>query len=113
MVIDIEADEFAMDLPYDENLVTVDVRRETEFGNGHVANAINIPLDDLLDAANLANFEDNQNIYIHCGGGYRSVIASSLFKRQGFHNIRNIVGGWDKIKDQKNIQVVKENSVLN
>ena len=83
MVIDVEPDELAMDIPFDDNLVVVDVRRETEFGNGHITNAVNIPLDELTDPANLANFEDNQNIYIHCGTGYRSVIASSLFKKAG------------------------------
>ena len=113
MVIDVEPDELAMDIPFDDNLVVVDVRRETEFGNGHITNAVNIPLDELTDPANLANFEDNQNIYIHCGTGYRSVIASSLFKKQGIHNIRNVAGGYEKIKELEKIQISKENSVLN
>lgn len=113
LIIDVEADELAIDIPHDKNLVVVDVRRETEFGDGHIVNALNIPLDELTDPMSMANFDDIQNIYIHCGGGYRSVIASSLFKRQGIHNIRNVVGGWEKIKDQKTIATVKENSVLN
>jgi rhodanese-related sulfurtransferase len=113
MVIDVEPDELAMDIPFDDNLVVVDVRRETEFGDGHISGALNIPLDELTDPANLAHFEDNQNIYIHCGTGYRSVIAGSLFKKQGIHNIRNVVGGWEKIKEQEKIQINKETSVLN
>lgn len=113
MVIDVEPDELAMDLPYDDNLVVVDVRRETEFGDGHVSGALNIPLDELTDPASFSNFEDNHNIYIHCGSGYRSVIAASLFKRQGIHNIRNVVGGWERIKDLQKIKTNKENSVLN
>jgi glyoxylase-like metal-dependent hydrolase (beta-lactamase superfamily II)/rhodanese-related sulfurtransferase len=113
MIIDVEPDELAMDIPFDENLVVVDVRRETEFGDGHITDALNIPLDELTDPANLANFEDNQNIYIHCGTGFRSVIAASLFKKQGIHNIRNVTGGWEKIKDLKKIKINKENSVLN
>jgi rhodanese-related sulfurtransferase len=47
----------------------------------------------------MANFDDNQNIYIHCLGGYRSVIASSLIKRQGIHNIRNVLGGFKAISE--------------
>ncbi|MNY79993.1 hypothetical protein D3C86_2208660 [compost metagenome] len=47
----------------------------------------------------MANLEDNHNIYVHCAGGYRSVIAASLMKRQGIHNLRNVVGGWGKIKE--------------
>jgi hypothetical protein len=41
------------------------------------------------------------------------MIASSLLKRQGYHNLRNIFGGWAKIKEQKNIKTEKEASVLN
>ena len=113
MIIDVEADELAMDIPFDDNLVVVDVRRETEFGDGHITNAVNIPLDELTDPANMANFEDNHNIYIHCGTGYRSVIAASLFKKEGLHNIRNVVGGFEKIKELEKIKISKENSVLN
>lgn len=113
MVIDVEADEFAMDIPYDDNLLIVDVRRETEFGNGHVVNAENIPLDELNDPIVLSGFEDHHNIYLHCGSGYRSVIAASIMKRQGIHNIRNVIGGFDKISEQKNIKIIRENSVLN
>ncbi|HTI89557.1 MAG TPA: MBL fold metallo-hydrolase [Puia sp.] len=113
MIIDIEADELAMDIPFDENLVVLDVRRETEFADGHVKDAINLPLQDLTDPGNMSNLEEHFNIYIHCGGGYRSIIAASLLKRQGIHNLRNVAGGWGKIKDQKGIETIKEKSVLN
>ncbi|HSB93018.1 MAG TPA: rhodanese-like domain-containing protein [Flavitalea sp.] len=113
MIINIEADELAMDIPFDEHLIIIDVRRETEFGDSHVADAINIPLSDLTDPASMGNFEDNHNLYIHCAVGYRSVIAASLFKRQGIHNLRNVVGGFESIKLQPTIEIVKENRVLN
>lgn len=113
MIINVEPDELAMDIPFDDNMVIVDVRRETEFGSGHVLNAINIPLDEMIDPASIANFEENHNIYVHCASGYRSVIASSLLKRQGIHNLRNVLGGWEKIKEESKIETVKENSVLN
>ncbi len=113
LIIDVEADELAMDIPHDPNLVVVDVRRETEFADGHVVNAKNLPLNEMNDVLNLSHFEDNQNLYIHCAGGYRSVIAASLFKREGTHNIRNVLGGWAKIKDQKDIKTEKEASILN
>jgi len=113
MVIDVEADELAMDIPFDENLLVVDVRRETEFADGHVKGALNLPLNDLVDPGSMASLDEHFNIYLHCGGGYRSIIAASLVKRQGIHNIRNVVGGWSRIKDQKGIEIEKENSVLN
>jgi hydroxyacylglutathione hydrolase len=51
-------------------------------------------------------------LYIHYGSGYRSVIAASLMKRQGIHNLRNVVGGWDKIKELEKVEVEKEKSVV-
>jgi hydroxyacylglutathione hydrolase len=113
MIIDVEADELMMDIPHDTNLVVVDVRRETEFADGHLKQALNIPLNDMTDPASMVNLEEDQNIYVHCAGGYRSVIASSLLKRQGIHNLRNIVGGWAKIKEQEKADIIKETSVLN
>ena len=113
MVINIEADELAMDIPFDENLVVLDVRKPTEFADGHVKDALNIPLNDLTDPLNMAALEEDQNVYVHCQGGYRSVIAASLLKRQGLHNLRNVVGGWNKIKEQEKIKTDKEKSVLN
>lgn len=112
MIIDVEADELAMDLPHDDNLVVVDVRKETEFAGGHVKDAVNLPLAEMNDPGLMANIEDRDNLYVHCAGGYRSVIASSILKKQGFHNLRNVVGGFAKIKEQK-IEIVKEKSVLN
>jgi glyoxylase-like metal-dependent hydrolase (beta-lactamase superfamily II)/rhodanese-related sulfurtransferase len=113
MIVEVEADELAMDLPHDKQLVVIDVRRETEFADGHVKNAINIPLNDLTDPGSMANIDDKQNLYLHCASGYRSVIAASLLKRQGIHNLRNVAGGWSSIKEQPSIEIVKETSVLN
>ncbi|MEO5592300.1 MAG: MBL fold metallo-hydrolase [Chitinophagaceae bacterium] len=113
MIVEIEADELAMDLPHDKKMVVVDVRRETEFADGHIKGALNIPLNDMTDPASMANLDDTKNLYVHCAGGYRSIIAASLLKRQGIHNLYNVMGGWATIKEQKNIQVAKETSVLN
>lgn len=113
MIINVEPDELAMDLPFDEKLLVIDVRRETEFADGHIKDAVNIPLSDFADPASMADLEDDQNIYVHCRSGYRSVIASSLIKKQGIHNLYNVLGGWEKIREQKNIEQEKEKSVLN
>jgi hydroxyacylglutathione hydrolase len=113
LIIDVEADELIMDIPHDENLKVVDVRKETEFADGHLENAINLPLLEMTDIAELAQFEDHENLYVHCAGGYRSVIAASLLKRQGVHNLRNVLGGWSKIKLEEKAKIVKEASMLN
>lgn len=113
MIIDVEADELMMDLPHDPHMVVVDVRRETEFADGHLSGATNLPLNDMHDIARLAQFEEHQQLYVHCAGGYRSVIAASLLKRQGVHHLRNVLGGWNAIKVQPKADIVKEASVLN
>lgn len=114
MIIDVEADELAMDLPFDDQIVIVDVRKVPEYADGHIKEALNIPLDELSDPGSMAHLEDNHNIYVHCAGGYRSVIAASLMKRQGIHNLRNVVGGWGKIKELNDkFKFEKSKEVLN
>lgn len=106
MIIDIEPDELAMDIPHDSKLEVIDVRKPGEFDAAHVKGAHNVPLDTLMEPVNMAVINDEANLYVHCAGGYRSVIATSLMKRQGIHNLRNILGGFGKMKDVKNIPVV-------
>ncbi len=113
LIIDIEADELMMDIPHDPNLLVVDVRKESEFGDGHLEHAMNLPLSEMTNIVELAQFEETQNLYIHCAGGYRSVIAASLLKRQGVNNLRNVLGGWNSIKQQEKVKIVKEANVLN
>ncbi|HMU44713.1 MAG TPA: MBL fold metallo-hydrolase [Chitinophagaceae bacterium] len=113
MIIDIEPDELTMDMPHDDKLVIVDVRRPTEFAEGHLKDAVNMPLNEMTDPGIVAELEEDQNLYIHCAGGYRSVIASSILKKQGYHNLRNVLGGWSKIKEQEKVEIIKETSVLN
>lgn len=113
MIVDVEADELIMDIPHDQQLVVLDVRRPGEFADGHLKDAVSLPLNDMTDPGSMAQFEDEQNIYVHCAGGYRSVIAASMMKRQGIHNLRNVLGGWGKIREQEKAEIVKETSVLN
>lgn len=111
MIIDIEPDEFAMDLPHDENIEVLDVRKPSEFEAGHVKGAYNAPLNTLTDVVQVALINTDANLYVHCAGGYRSVIAASLLKRQGFHNLRNILGGYGKMKEIDTIPMVKPEKV--
>lgn len=113
MIINVDADELAMDLPYDPHLLVLDVRKFNEFSEGHIKGALNLPLAEMADVAQMAHLEEDQNLYIHCAGGYRSVIAASLLKRQGYNNLRNVAGGWNKIKELPGIPVEKEANVLN
>ena len=104
LIINIEADELAMDLKFDENISIIDVRKTTEFDADHIKNAQNKVLQQFNDPFTLADLEEDINLYIHCAGGYRSVIACSIIKLHGFHNLRNIVGGFAEIKKISEIE---------
>ncbi|MBS1730049.1 MAG: MBL fold metallo-hydrolase [Bacteroidetes bacterium] len=113
MIISIDPDELAMDIQFDPKLYVLDVRNAIEFGDGHIKDAIHFPLSDMTDLGKMADIDETDNIYIHCAGGYRSVIACSLLKRQGIHNIRNVNEGWSGIKKQDKIEQEKNKEILN
>ncbi len=112
MIIDIEPEELAMDIPHDSKLEVIDVRKPAEYETVHVKGAYNAPLNTLMDPLNVAMIDTDNNLYIHCAGGYRSVIAASLLKRQGYHNLRNVLGGFAKMKDVTGMPVVQGAQVL-
>lgn len=113
MIIDVEPDELMMDIPHDPNLTIVDVRRDVEHADGHLKGSVNLPLSDMTDVALLAQFEETENLYVHCAGGYRSVIALSILKKEGINNVRNVLGGWAKIKEEEKAVIEKDASILN
>jgi len=111
MIIDVEPEELAMDIPHDNKLEVIDVRKPAEFEAGHVKGANNVPLNTMMDPLNIAMIDMDNNLYVHCAGGYRSVIAASLLKRQGYHNLRNVLGGFAQMKALKNMPIVTPDQV--
>ncbi|WP_158605927.1 rhodanese-like domain-containing protein [Taibaiella sp. KBW10] len=105
MIIDVTADELALDIPFDPKIAVIDVRTDEEYQSAHLFQADNFPLAGLVDPFQIALLDDEANMYVYCGGGYRSVIACSLMKREGFHNVRNILGGFNVIKETPNLKV--------
>ena len=73
-----------------------DVRRANEFNAEHIDGAKNTQLDYLNTY--LSEFPDDKTFYVHCAGGYRSVIAASILKSRGIHNIIDVSGGYGAIK---------------
>ncbi len=74
-----------------------DVRKETEYQSEHLVGAENTPLGAINE--HLSEFPDDRPFYVHCAGGYRSVIAASILKSRGIHNLVDIGGGFDAIKE--------------
>ena len=75
----------------------LDVRSKNEHKSESLLNSINIPLIDLSKSINKVSFE--KTFYVHCKGGYRSMIAASILLANGISNFSNIPGGYDKIKN--------------
>jgi hydroxyacylglutathione hydrolase len=65
--------------------------------------AENTPLDYIQD--NLSQIDPNKSYYVHCAGGYRSVVFASLLKNKGFDNLINVEGGFDAIKKTGKVEV--------
>ena len=75
----------------------LDVRKESEYDSVHIPNATLIPLDKINESLNHYDFE--KEFYLHCAGGYRSMIALSILKKRGIHGGFNVAGGMKAIKE--------------
>ncbi|GAB4208883.1 MAG: MBL fold metallo-hydrolase [Bacteroidia bacterium] len=88
-----------------EKINVIDVRKPTEYERSHLENVPNIPLDFLQKR--LSELNKNERYYVHCAGGYRSMIACSILKRNGFENITDIKGGFSAISQQQNLPIIE------
>jgi len=93
----ISAEEFASIYKQDTAIHIVDVRKASEYNSQHICGAELAPLSN-LDEQHDKLIKSNEN-FVHCGGGYRSVIACSLLKKQGIKNVINVEGGFDAIQE--------------
>lgn len=82
---------------YNKNTEIVDIRRPGEYDAEHVVGAIDKPLDYISDW--VPNVSNDQHFYIHCAGGYRSMIASSILHAHGIRNFTEVEGGFNAIKE--------------
>lgn len=90
----ITADEFASRVDVQKDKI-IDVRRASEYEAEHVENANNIPLDFINE--NIASFPKDEHFFLHCAGGYRSMITSSILKSRGWDNFTEVAGGFSAI----------------
>jgi hydroxyacylglutathione hydrolase len=79
-----------------DQVTVFDVRKESEFQATHIPNAKLVPLDRLNN--DLSQFSKDKPFYLHCAGGYRSMIALSILKSRGIHNGINVIGGMKSIR---------------
>ena len=81
----------------EKKVAVYDVRKESEFISERIPTAHNTPLDFLNDHLN--QFPEKETFYVHCAGGYRSMIAASILKKRGIHNLVDVQGGFKAIKE--------------
>lgn len=88
----------------DKGWTVLDVRRSSEADTEHLDGAFNISLVELEDR--IAELDKERKYLVHCAGGYRSMIASSILKQHGIHNIKNIYGGFGAISKTEGLELV-------
>ncbi|MEJ8803388.1 MBL fold metallo-hydrolase [Pontibacter sp. H249] len=93
----ISAEEFAKRFEQNNAIKVVDVRKPGEYQAEHVEAAANTPLDYLNE--HLAELPKEEEMHLHCAGGYRSMIAASILKARGFDNVVNVEGGFKAIAE--------------
>lgn len=102
LIIEVEVDELAMDIPFDEYLMILDIRTETNYDKAHIKDSINLPLIEFGDPGAMSELDEHFNIYIIDDLGKQLLLAASVLKKQGIHNIRIVQDGWDAVEFLKN-----------
>jgi rhodanese-related sulfurtransferase len=79
-----------------ENIALVDVRKASEYNSERAVEAINAPLDYINDSMKL--LDPTNDYYVHCAGGYRSVVFISILQARGYRNLVNVTDGFTAMK---------------
>ncbi len=108
-VLSVSAESFEKGWNSNKNIPILDVRKPGEFDSGHLAAAKHISLDEINEKLNEIPVEE---FYLHCAGGYRSMIAASILKARGIHHMIDVKGGFGAIKNG-NLNVITSDCALN
>ena len=95
-IVSIDADQLAK-LQQEQAISILDVRKKTEYLSEHIQNVENTPLDLINDS--MAKIDKNKTYYVHCAGGYRSMIFTSILRARGYDKLIDVKGGFKAIKD--------------
>jgi len=96
-ITSITTEELANIIEKEGGVNILDVRKNSEFLSEHIIDAENAPLDYINDS--MAQVNKDKTYYVHCAGGYRSMVFNSILKARGFDNLIDVKGGFDAIKD--------------
>ncbi|MCG9880238.1 MAG: MBL fold metallo-hydrolase [Bacteroidia bacterium] len=99
----VSVDEFAAAEVADPTINILDVRKNSEYQSEHILNATNAPLDYINES--MLKVDKSKTYYVHCAGGYRSMIFASILKARGYDNLIDVDGGFKAIKDSNKFKV--------
>ncbi len=99
----ISVDEFTKIHDKKKDIAILDVRKKSEYDSEHIVEAVNAPLDYINESMLLV--DKNKTYYIHCAGGYRSMIFSSILKSRGYDKLIDVDGGFKAIKDSQHFDL--------
>ena len=80
-----------------EDICIVDVRKKSEYLSEHLVNAENAPLDFINDS--MSSLQKDKTCFIHCAGGYRSMIFNSILRARGYTRLVDVKGGFKALKE--------------
>ena len=99
----VSVEEFAAAEVADANIHILDVRKNSEYQSEHIVNAINAPLDYINES--MLKIDKSKTYFVHCAGGYRSMIFASILKARGYDNLIDVDGGFKAIKESNKFKV--------
>ncbi len=99
----INADELHDIMAAHPDVPVFDVRKPGEFTSEHIKSAESAPLDNINEA--MLEIPKNKTAYIHCAGGYRSMIFASILRARGYDNLIDVIGGFKAIKDSEKFEL--------
>ena len=106
-IVSVSPEEFA-ELVDETELKVLDVRKPGEYETSHVEGAITAPLDFINESMKLIDPEETY--LVHCAGGYRSMIFTSILRARGYENLIDVAGGFRKIKEVEGVKIVEGTS---
>jgi glyoxylase-like metal-dependent hydrolase (beta-lactamase superfamily II)/rhodanese-related sulfurtransferase len=89
----------------DHSVNILDVRKSSEYNSEHIIGAVNVPLDFIND--NMQILDPAKKYYVHCAGGYRSMVFASILKARGYNNLIDIHGGFKALKNTGSFEVTE------
>jgi glyoxylase-like metal-dependent hydrolase (beta-lactamase superfamily II)/rhodanese-related sulfurtransferase len=104
-IVSISADTLSLKQQEDPTIAILDVRKASEFGSEHIINAQNAPLDFINES--MASIDKDKTYFVHCAGGYRSMIFISILKARGFDHLIDVKGGFKEIKESGKFNITE------